>query len=198
MNFIIDLGGVVVTWQPEALIAHHFSDPVVQARVRADIVGHADWIELDRGTLPRSIAVERAAQRTGVTTAQVAQLFLAVPSALVAIPETVALLYRLKAAGHTLYCLSNMHLEFIEHLESTYDFWDVFTDIVVSCRVQLCKPEPEIFEHILGKYALTPADTLFIDDTAVNLTAAEAFGLQTLQFENPEQCERHLSSWGFI
>lgn len=91
-----------------------------------------------------------------------------------------------------------MHHEFIEHLEKTYDFWEVFDDIVVSCRVQLCKPEPEIFEYLLSKNALNPVDSLFIDDTSVNLTAAAVLGIQTLHFENPAQCAQDLKQLGYL
>ena len=198
MNILVDLGGVVVTWQPDTLIAQHFAEPLIQSLVKAGFVGHADWLELDRGTLPRQTAIERAACRTGVSEIEVAQLLSAVPSALVLIQETVVLLHRLKAQGHTLFCLSNMHHEFIEYLEQRYDFWDVFSDVVVSCRVQFCKPEPEIFEYILGKHALNPSETLFIDDTALNLTAAATLGIQTLQFESPLQCEARLKELGCL
>ncbi|MFI3136327.1 MAG: HAD-IA family hydrolase [Methylococcaceae bacterium] len=91
-----------------------------------------------------------------------------------------------------------MHHEFIEYLEQRYDFWDVFSDVVVSCRVQFCKPEPEIFEYILGKHALNPSETLFIDDTALNLTAAATLGIQTLLFESPLQCEARLKELGCL
>ena len=67
---------------------------MVQALVSTEILGHADWLALDRGTLPR-----HAAQHIGLSEAVVAALLQQVPLALVAIPETVDLLYRLKAQG---------------------------------------------------------------------------------------------------
>jgi len=59
MNIIFDLGGVVVRWEPAALLAQTFDDPVICKALHAEFIGHADWIELDRGTmLPEEIAVE--------------------------------------------------------------------------------------------------------------------------------------------
>jgi putative hydrolase of the HAD superfamily len=101
LNIVFDLGGVVVTWEPEVVIAKVFTDPMVQARVRTQIIGHADWLALDRGTLPRQEAIVRAAKRTGLSEAHVTEFLRQVPSALVAIPGTVGLLYRLKAQGHS-------------------------------------------------------------------------------------------------
>ena len=198
MNIVFDLGGVVVTWQPRDIIAKVFSDPAVQSLVHAEIFSHDDWIALDRGTLPRKDAVLRAAQRTGLPATDVEKLLRQVPPALVAVPETVDLMYRLKAQGHTLYCLSNMHVAAIKHLESTYTFWEVFTGAVISCRLHLCKPEPAIYAHLLEAYNLGGADTIFIDDMVVNLTAAERFGLRTIKFETPLQCERELQTMGCI
>ena len=120
MNIVFDLGGVVVTWEPEAIIAHVFADPIMQALVHREIFRHADWLALDRGTLPWQEAVRRGAQRTGLSEAEVAAVLQQVPPSLVAIPGTVDLLYRLKAEGHTLFCLSNMHVASIAHLEQAY------------------------------------------------------------------------------
>lgn len=198
MNIIFDLGGVVVTWQPEVLIASVFADPAVQAVVHAEFVGHADWLELDRGTLSPQEAIRRAAQRTSLPEAEVEALLSQLPAALVPIPGTVDLLYRLKARGHTLFCLSNMHVASITHLEQTYTFWEVFTGAVISCRLHLCKPEPAIYAHLLKAYSLDASDTVFIDDTEVNLTAAAQFGIHTIQFSTPARCARQLQALGCL
>jgi len=198
LNIVFDLGGVVVKWEPEVIIAKAFADPVVQAKVRTQIIGHADWLALDRGTLPWQDAIVRAAQRTGLSEADVAEFLQRVPPELVAIPGTVDLLYRLKAQGHTLYCLSNMHVAFIDHLEKSYTFWEVFAGAVISCRLHLCKPEPAIYTHFLETYGLDGADTVFIDDTDVNLSAAAQFGMRTVKFESPAQCESQLQALGCI
>jgi putative hydrolase of the HAD superfamily len=196
LNIIFDLGGVIVTWQPEAIIAKVFSDPVDQATVRTEIVEHADWLALDRGTLSGQDAIARAVKRTGLSEPDVANFLHRVPLELAAIPGTVDLLYRLRARGHALFCLSNMHLPFIEHLEKAYSFWEVFTGTAISCRLHLLKPEPAIYAHLLNTYSLTAAETIFIDDMDVNLTAASQLGLQTIKFDGPEQCEKRLRDLG--
>lgn len=198
MNIVFDLGGVVVRWEPESLIAEVFSDPKVRRAVHSEFVDHPDWVELDRGTLAPQDAVTRAARRTGLSEFALGHFLRQVPPALVAIPDMVALLYRLKAQGHTLYCLSNMHFASIEYLERAYTFWEVFTGKVISCRLKLCKPEPEIYAHLLGNYGIQPVDTVFIDDMEVNLITASQMGIQTIRFENPAQCANELRATGCI
>jgi putative hydrolase of the HAD superfamily len=192
LNLVFDLGGVVVRWDPEAIIAGVFKEEDIKARVRDGVFGHPDWLELDRGTLGREDAITRAAKRTGVAPAEIKRLLHAVPPSLVVFPETVDLLHRLKRRGHPLYCLSNMHFASIEYLENTHTFWDVFDGRVISCRLELCKPESGIYEHLLKTYGLRAEDTLFIDDVQKNLDAAAKLGIKTLRFENAAQCEREL------
>jgi putative hydrolase of the HAD superfamily len=196
LNLIFDLGGVVVRWDPEAIIAGVFADQTLRAKVREGVFAHPDWIELDRGTLEREDAIRRAAQRTGMDAAQIRRLLLAVPPSLVPFPDTVDLLYRLKARGVPLYCLSNMHPASIEHLEREHRFFEVFEGIVISCRLKLCKPEPAIYQHALQAHGLQAKDTVFIDDVDVNIAAAQRAGIRTIQFKDAAQCERELRALG--
>lgn len=198
MNVVFDLGGVVVSWRPEAIISQVFTDSRAQANVLSHFVRHADWLALDRGTLLPKDAIARAAKRTGLTEPDLARFLSQVPPALVAIPGTVDLLYRLKRRGHDLFCLSNMQHASIEHLEAVYSFWEVFSGRVISSRVQLLKPEPEIYAHLLGTYRLNAGETVFIDDVDANLTAAAQFGIHTIKFQNPAQCEDELNALGCL
>ena len=193
---MFDLGGVVVRWDPDAIIAGVFADLPVQRKVKAAVFEHADWLELDRGTLGRDQAITRAAQRTGISVSDMKRLMHAVPPSLTVFPETVALLRRLKAKGYPLYCLSNMHFASIEHLEQHETFWDVFQGRVISCRLNLCKPEPAIYGHLLRAFGLKASETVFIDDVQKNLDAAAQLGIRTLRFENAAQCERELRAMG--
>ena len=192
MNIVFDLGGVVLTWNPDAIISGVFQNPETQALVRREIFEHGDWLELDRGVLDPVDAAARGATRTGLPHSEVAVLLDRVPGSLVPIPGTVDLLYRLKASGHPLYCLSNMHVASIEHLERAHAFWEVFSGTVISCRVHMIKPEPGIYTHLLETQSLVASETVFIDDVEVNLRAAEASGIRTIHFRDPDQCEEQL------
>jgi len=198
MNIVFDLGGVVVAWRPEEIVARAFADPATRAIVNREIIGHPDWLELDRGTLTVDEAVDRAATRTGLTRVDVRSFIEGVPGALVADKEVVALVRRLHAAGHDLYCLSNMPTISMEHLERAYDFWHLFRGKVISSQVGHCKPERAIYEHLLRTYGLDPAGTIFIDDVQANVAAAAAFGMQTIRFENLTQCEAELRRLGCL
>ena len=87
---------------------------------------------------------------------------------------------------------------YARHLESSHEFLSLFHDGVFSARVQLIKPEPEIFAHAVQAFGIDPADTLFIDDIARNTDVAREAGWQALHFQDPAQCERELLRRGLL
>ena len=57
---------------------------------------------------------------------------------------------------------------------------DFFDKIFLSQELHLQKPDPEIFKTAIRELGASPAETIFLDDSAVNTTAAAACGLKTL------------------
>jgi len=115
-----------------------------------------------------------------------------VPESLTPVPGSLDLVKKLKARGHDLFCLSNMHQASFSFLAAEYTFWNIFSGIVISAHVKMIKPDPAIYLHLLDKYDLAPGDTIFVDDMPVNLEAADRLGIQTILFINPKECERRL------
>ncbi|HEY4306005.1 MAG TPA: HAD family phosphatase [Gemmatimonadaceae bacterium] len=198
MNVVFDLGGVVVAWNPNEIITNAVADPAIRPAAMRHIMKHPDWLELDRGTMEIEDAITRAVERSGLDEALVRGVVESVPAALVANDETVALMRRVKAAGNALYVLSNMPTGSMEYLEQRYDFWDLFDGAVISSRVHYCKPEREIYEHLLRTYTLVPGETVFIDDVAANVEGARAVGIHAIQFTSVAQTEEELCRLGCL
>lgn len=192
MNIVFDLGGVVFNWQPGKIIAGIFKESESIKLVSAEIFGHSDWVALDRGTLSRGGAIERAVYRTKLPLSDISRLFDAIPKALTPIDESIDLINSIRNTDNKLYVLSNMHHASIEHLERESSIWDMFDGIVVSCRVKKVKPELEIYEHLLKEFNLVASETVFIDDMAINLQAASSLGIKTIQFDSAKQCRLDL------
>jgi putative hydrolase of the HAD superfamily len=198
MNIIFDLGGVVVTWEPEKLVQDFTDDLKVQNDLLTKLIRHPDWIELDCGTLTLSDAISRCSDRTGLDPEMIKRFMKRLPPSLIPIANTIEIMRSLESKGHSLFCLSNMHIETINYLENTYTFFSIFKGVVISCRINLIKPDPEIFKHILTIYNLEPAQTVFIDDSPANTEAAVKLGIKTILFENADQCLKELESSGLI
>jgi putative hydrolase of the HAD superfamily len=192
MNIIFDLGGVILNWDPDAIIRKLFSEPSLCQRIRSEIFEHPDWLELDRGTLDPGEAMSGFAARSGINLIDIKQLMHIVPESLTPIPGSLDLIRQVKARGHSLFCLSNMHQASFSFLAAEYTFWNIFSGIVISAHVKMIKPDPAIYLHLLDKYDLAPGETIFVDDMPVNLAAADRLGIQTILFKNPKDCERLL------
>lgn len=198
MNVVFDLGGVVFHWRPDVIARRVFDDPDIQDLVKTQIFAHDDWLELDRGTMSLEQAVDRGAARTGLPRSEVQRLIDEVPRSLTPVPGTADLIRSVKEANNKLFVLSNMQSASIAYLEEEHDIWHLFDGIVISCRIKKVKPERDIYEHLLAKHQLQAAETVFIDDMRINLTAAAALGIQTVQFADADQCRKALVHLGCL
>jgi putative hydrolase of the HAD superfamily len=191
-NVIFDLGGVVFDWNPDHIVARVQPVTELQAALKEALFGHADWRMFDRGTLSESELIERLQLRLGASRLEVETILDAVRNSLVEKPETVKLLRGLQAQGTPLYCLSNMPASIYTHLRQRHNFWDAFSGIVISGEVQLMKPEPEVFMHLLAAFNLRPEESVFIDDLLPNIESAKQVGLHAIWFKDAAQCRREL------
>jgi putative hydrolase of the HAD superfamily len=191
-NVIFDLGGVVLDWNPAAIVALFEPLPERQAALRHALFGHADWRLFDRGTLTEPELIQRLQTRLGSTRAEVEAILEAIRNSLVEKPETLELIRTLQRRGTPLYCLSNMPATIYTHLRQRHRFWDVFNGIVISGEVQMMKPEPEVFIHLLATFGLRAEESVFIDDLPANIESARQVGLHAICFKDAAQCRREL------
>jgi len=190
MAVIFDLGAVLVRWQPvrlmrQALPEHAPDDAAAAVLASRFFQSHehgSDWSEFDRGRLDVPELIPRLSARLGLTPREVGQVIAAIPAHLVLLPDTVALLQRLKAMGERLYYLSNMPAAFAAQVRSSLQAIDVFEDGVFSAEVGLIKPEAAIYALAAERFGLAASQCRFLDDVAVNVEAARAQGWTAWQF----------------
>jgi HAD superfamily hydrolase (TIGR01509 family) len=191
-NVIFDLGGVVFDWNPDHIVSRVQPVPEMRAALKAALFGHADWRLFDRGTLSEPELIERLQLRLGATRQEVDAILDAVRNSLVEKPETLELMRALQGQGTPLYCLSNMPATIYTHLRRRHHFWDVFSGIVISGEVQMMKPEPEVFMHLLETFNLRADESVFVDDLLSNIESARQVGLHAIWFKDAAQCRREL------
>ena len=121
-NIIFDLGNVVVTWDPVAIVRSVIEGPGA-VRLAEQLFAHADWVEVDRGTLTLDEAALRAIERTDVDADIIHAIYRAVAPSLQPLPQSVELLHSLKKQGHQLYALSNMGHVSADYLQQHGVFW---------------------------------------------------------------------------
>ncbi|HEV2700095.1 MAG TPA: HAD family phosphatase [Steroidobacteraceae bacterium] len=192
-NVIMDLGGVMLEWNPDHLLTPFQPQPELRRQLRASVFGQ-DWRLFDRGQLSEAELLGRLEVCTGQSRDILVAIVEAARGCLLEKPETVKLVRALRQRGFNLYCLSNMPGPFYEHLRRRHDFWDVFHGVVISGDVQMMKPEPEIYLHLLERFGLRAQESVFVDDLQANVDAAQAVGLHAIRFRDAAQCERELDA----
>ena len=189
-NIILDIGNVICRWDSDRLIRGVFTDDAEVEQAHSATVGHPDWLELDRGTITLASAIANAQDRTGLDAEKIAQIYHNTAASLTPIDSTVKLIREMSQDGVPLYVLSNMHDHCWQYLSTNYDFWSCFQGVVVSCNINLIKPDPAIYSHVLQTFQLDPSVTAFVDDMPVNIDAANAAGIQGTVLEHPDHGEQ--------
>ncbi|MEW6236833.1 MAG: HAD family phosphatase [Candidatus Omnitrophota bacterium] len=197
-NIIFDLGGVLVTYNPKAFLEALIEDQDEREWCYRHIVRGPEWVELDRGTLTIEEAKRIFISRNPRMNQVIETLFEHWIDFFDLIEPTVRLLKLLKSQGYGVYLLSNFIKEYFPAIRSRYSFFDEFDGMVVSSEAGCVKPEKEIYLLTLRKFSLSPDSCLFIDDYPANVEAAEAAGIPSILYKNPEQLEEELRRWNLL
>ena len=204
MKVVFDFAGVLFHWRPPSMLQRELPHRAPRRASAAHWVdamfqGYGgDWGEFDRGTVEVPALVERIAQRTGLGGRRSAGASSTrVPHELQPVPDTVALLRRLRDAGRALYYLSNMPAPYADHLEARHDFVGWFRDGVFSARVRANKPEAGDLRTGRGAFRCRTGRTAFIDDHLPNVQAARALGWHALHFTDAAQAAAELRDRGW-
>jgi 2-haloacid dehalogenase len=194
---VFDLGGVLIDWDPRYLYRRLMPEDEVEAFL--DEIGFAEWNhgqDAGRGW-PEAVAehVARHPRRRELIEAYPRRFADTLGDA---IGGTVTVLEELHAAGVPLLALSNWSAGTFPVARRTYPFLDLFDGIVLSGEERVAKPDPRIFAILLERYGLVAADTVFIDDSPANITAAGAAGLVTIHYQSPGRLRGQLVQAGLL
>jgi len=114
------------------------------------------------------------------------------------IRESVELLRELRGRDVPLYALSNWGADEFEAIRDLFPFLDWFWGILISGRVGVVKPDPEIFGLLVREHRLNPAEVAFIDDYPPNVEAAQQLGFQSVLFTSPVDLRQDLARLGLL
>ncbi len=191
---VFDFGGVLMDWNPRYLYRKLFpGDEQAMEHFLAEI-GFDEWNQLQDSGRPFSIAVAELCGRFPQYCDLIRAYDERYPESLNgAIPGTVEILRRLRAAGYALFGLSNWPAEKFNLVRPDYDFFGWFQGIVLSGEAGVAKPDPRIYRMLLAQVGLPAEECLLIDDSPASITAAQALGFQTIHFQGSDQLANELA-----
>jgi glucose-1-phosphatase len=89
--------------------------------------------------------------------------------------------------NHRLGLLSNTDPIHVAHMESRYDFFSYFPVRIYSCVTGAAKPSPLIYKEALRACRVRAEETVYVDDIAAYVEAAQRLGIRGIQFQSSEQ-----------
>ena len=114
------------------------------------------------------------------------------------ISGTVEILSQLKKKSYPLYALSNWSAETYPIAQKHYNFLEWFDGEMISGRVKMVKPNPDIYLYLLEHFQLNPQETFFIDDRINNVKQAEKLGIHGFCFTEPDKLHLKLKKLGIL
>ena len=144
------------------------------------------WAAFDLGVESNEAIARSVAEAAGVAGGadMVLDAFLHFHTTLTSLP-LYDLIPALGAVGKRLYALTNYGEPAFSSAMEAFPHLKRLDGLVVSAREKLAKPDPEIFQLLARRFRLNPKETLFIDDNADNIAAAEREGFQTWLYPDP-------------
>ncbi len=194
---VLDLGGVVLAWDPHRAFHGVLEPDDVQPFL--DEVGFERWNHQPDAGTPSAAGVEELTARfphhADAIAAFPRQHHLTVTGE---VPGTRAVIDRLAAAGVRLLALTNWSAETFPWARRTFSVLDRFEAIVVSGDERLAKPDPALFTLLLRRHAVRPDDAVFVDDRQVNVDAATALGMRGVRFVDAATLASDLEGMGVL
>jgi putative hydrolase of the HAD superfamily len=185
-SIIFDLGGVLLNIDYDATINAFrnlgLRDPekAFSKQIQADIFQRFEKGLIDQEEFLNYLKNETRSTSTGDLKEAWCALLGDFPSSRFKMLENLSNQYEL-------YILSNTNIIHQQRFESYIDtiygwgnFESLFRKIYYSHQIGLRKPDKEIYEFVLGSSSLNPLETLFVDDTEVNLIPAKQLGIKIL------------------
>jgi putative hydrolase of the HAD superfamily len=192
--------GMVLTGPPDPIAYDHLLRITGLTAERLDSIYWADRNAFDEGKLTGFGFWEKIVGDAGLKLGQAELDELNLWDARMWTTENEAMLawqLKVKERGFLTGILSNMGENVLSNMERTFDWLPRFDVLVWSFQLHMVKPDAAIYRHLLKELGTRAEETLFIDDRAVNIEAAEALGIKGLVFTTVEQLRADLIAQGF-
>lgn len=199
-SVVFDIGRVLVHYNPDKII-DRLAPGTCHRQEYLDILFHAPlWQEMDRGDVTHDQGKAQLSESVNHHPEKVDALHLFLDEFvyhLDLIEGTKTIFLELHDQHIDLYLLSNFQSIPFDRLLIQNPFLSHAKGMVISGKLNMMKPEPEIYDHLLTTHRLTPKTTVFIDDLVQNIDAAAQKGIQGIVFESPEKLIDELELLGF-
>ena len=196
-GIVFDLGGGVIDWNPMHLYRKVFDGDEITAANFLDTICTLEWNGRQDSGRDLMAATAELVSRHPEWAREIRAYYgrwiemIGGP-----IPGTLEILQELKAAGLSLFALSNWHCETFAKVRYAYPAFGLFEQIMLSGEYGLIKPDARLYALALGHYGIAAEHLVFIDDRLENVEGARKAGMQGLVFTSADNLRADLIGLG--
>ena len=191
-NIVFDIGNVLVgfVWQDfykSFGYSEEVNERLADATVRSEF-----WSEMDRGKLTDEELLEGFIANDPSIEKEIREIFKNITNMILRYDYAIPWLKELKGRGYGVYYISNFAHKAHVECAAALDFLVEMNGGILSYQDRIIKPSPEIYQLLFERYHLKAGECVFIDDTAVNVEAAQKEGMKGIIFHTLEQTKNEL------
>lgn len=176
-TLVLDLGNVLVRWQPEIIVDNLLPNTPASKIINA-LFSDPAWNDFDKGLIDIPGLAKLAHDKYFFDEQLARQALELIGPNLPLIQPCIDIMQQAKAQGFKLYVLSNHPKPYIEdYLRTHPEVFCLFDGLMVSYETAHLKPGVEIYQDLFKKFNLNPDECLFIDDVSANIVAGAALGM---------------------
>lgn len=192
-NIVFDIGNVLVEFGWKKFFENFKIPEEDLTKIYKATVGDPAWNEIDRGLISDEEVLEIFVRNDPSEEMWLRKIFTNINGMLIQYDYAKDWIGDLQSKGFKVYCLSNMSHKACRECAESMDFLPSLDGYVLSCEVNLCKPEPGIYQALFDKYNLVPGECVFIDDLPQNIEMAQNLGMNTILFKGKEEADAELA-----
>lgn len=195
-TIIFDIGNVLAdfTWR-EHFASFRYDDEMVE-RIARVTVKNPLWNEVDRGVMGSEELIQEFAAADPEIEQDIRKVLANVKTMVIRNDYAIPWIQDLKGKGYRVLYLSNFSERAETDCADALDFIPYMDGGILSYKEKVIKPMPEIYQLLIDRYNLIPAECVFMDDTPKNLAGAKKFGIHTIHFQNQAQAIEELRKLG--
>lgn len=191
-NIIFDIGNVLTDFRWKEFLEDKGFDEAMVKRIAKASVQSTVWNEIDRGVWSMEELMQAFIRQDPEIEEELRRAYGDITGMVTKRAYAIPWIQELREKGYRVYYLSNFSEKAYEDCADALDFLPYTDGGILSYQEKLVKPDPEIYRRLLSRYSLEAQESVFLDDTAMNVEAAERLGIHGICFRTKEQAEEEL------
>ncbi len=195
-NIIFDIGRVLNAFQWEGYLRSVVPEEEAYKIVEKAVFLNLKWGDHDLGLKTEEEEIQDFVEAAPEYEKEIREVYENIGKCVWLYDYTESWIEELKEKGYKVFALSNWPKHVYEQRTNNLDFLEMLDGYILSYREHLIKPEPKIYETLLERYGLVAEESVFLDDTLVNVEGARKVGIHGILFKNQEQGREELRKLG--